>query len=348
MPTLETILAGVIVVSLMWYALTGGADFGAGIWHLTARGPRAARQRRLIAEAIGPIWEANHVWLIIAVTVLFTAFPRAFAAITTTLHIPLTLMLIGIVLRGSSFALSSHAVDRAETHRAQPVFATSSLITPLWLGVTIGTLASGRMGSGAASFREGFVDPWLAPFPFAVGVFTIALFAYLAAVYLTLEAREDDLRADFRRRALIAWIVFALMAWGVFEWAATGAPVIRERFRLFWWGRPLVIGAAALSVGALAALWTRHFRLARVCAAGQAVLIVGGWALAQFPYLVVPNLTVTNAAAPAPTLRLLLAVLVIGGVILFPALYYLYRIFKGGVILGKPGQRPSSSDHRTG
>src|SRR5436189_596280 len=167
---LELIVAFFILASLIVYALMGGADFGGGIWNLLAFGPRAKRQREAIAEAIGPIWEANHVWLILVIVVLFTGFPPVFAAISTGLHIPITLLLIGIVLRGSSFVFRAYGRETGSARRNWGrVFAVSSLITPIWLGVIVGALASGRVLVAPGSAWDNFVRPWLAPFPFAVG-----------------------------------------------------------------------------------------------------------------------------------------------------------------------------------
>src|SRR5262249_34045426 len=163
---------------------------------------RARQQRDLIAQAIGPVWEANHVWLILAITVLFTAFPAAFSTITTLLHLPLLLMLIGIVFRGSAFAFRSYDLPNDLAHaRWSLVFSISSLLTPILLGITLGSIASGRLIGPHANFVEAYIDPWLAIFPVAVGCFALALFAFLAAVYLTSEASEPELREDFRRRS---------------------------------------------------------------------------------------------------------------------------------------------------
>ncbi|HZS08232.1 MAG TPA: cytochrome d ubiquinol oxidase subunit II [Blastocatellia bacterium] len=329
MLSLEVILAGAMLVSLSFYSLMAGADYGGGVLDLVAWGPRKRAQRDLIAEAIGPIWEANHVWLILVIVILFTAFPPAFAAIATALHIPLTLVLIGIVLRGSAFTF--RAYDRKDDYvqrRWGRVFSIASVITPVLLGVTVGAIASGRITSQAATVD--FFSSWLAPFPFAVGLFALALFTFLAAVYLTLETDDAQLREDFRRRALAAAIVVGVMALVVFLLSATGAPRVRRGLGASWWTWPLQIATAVMAVGAITSLWTRRFRLARFCAAAQTTLILWGWAAAQFPYLVEPDLTIHNAAAPDITMRLVLIALVAGAFLLFPSFYYLFRVFKSG------------------
>src|SRR4051812_28687139 len=168
---LPELIAGIMVVALNAYVLMAGADFGGGVWDLLARGPRRTRQRELIANSIAPIWEANHVWLIVVVVMLFTAFPVVFGILGTVLHIPLTLMLIGVVLRGSAFVFRSYG-SRGQTtrHRWGAAFAIASVATPVVLGDIIGAVASGDVGEaaarvGRASFASVFVAPWLAPFP---------------------------------------------------------------------------------------------------------------------------------------------------------------------------------------
>jgi cytochrome bd ubiquinol oxidase subunit II len=329
MLSIDMLIAGAMMVSLTFYALLGGADFGGGVWDMFASGPRKQAQRELIAEAIGPVWEANHVWLILAVVLLFTAFPTAFAAIATALHIPLTLMLMGIVLRGSAFTFRSYdkRTDDAQ-RRWGRIFSMTSLVTPVLLGVVVGAISSGRVGSEYSDFAAAFMAPWLAPFPFAVGLFALALFAFLAAVYLTVEARDEALREDFRMRALASAVAVGVMALVVFLLSGSGAPLIRHWLTRSWWTWPLQIATAVFAVCAIYALWARRFRMARFCAAAQAALILWGWGAAHYPYLVAPDLTIYNSAAPAITLRLVWWALLAGSVLLFPSLYYLFRVFK--------------------
>jgi cytochrome bd ubiquinol oxidase subunit II len=329
MLSIDVLLAGAMMVSLTFYALLGGADFGGGVWDLFAAGPRKRAQRELITAAIGPIWEANHVWLILVVVLLFTAFPPAFAAIATALHIPLTLMLIGVVLRGSAFTFRSYDKRTDDVQRRWGrVFSMTSLITPVLLGVTVGAISSGGIRNDYSDFAAAFVSPWLAPFPFAVGFFALALFAFLAAVYLTVEAGDEALREDFRRRALASAVAVGVMALAVFLLSGNGAPMIRHHLSQSWWTWPLRIATAIFAVAAIYALWTRSFRMARFCAAAQVTLILWGWGAAQFPYLVAPDVTIYNSAAPAITLRLVWWALLAGSVLLFPAFYYLFRVFK--------------------
>jgi cytochrome d ubiquinol oxidase subunit II len=341
----ETI-AGVIAVALNAYVLTGGADFGGGVWDLFATGVRRERQRELIAESIAPIWEANHVWLIVVVVVLFTGFPSAFSTLGTVLHIPITIMLIGIVLRGSAFVFRSYGPYGR--NRWGLAFAIASVITPLLLGSVIGSIATGAVAAAAdkigdaASFAEVFVRPWAAAFPAAVGFFALALFAFLAATYLTVDAQDQELQEDFRTRALAA-------AGAVFVCAAVAlalAHAAAPRVAIGVVGALLIqVATASAAITAIAALWLRQYRLARIAAAAQVSLILWGWMIAQYPYLIPPTLTIRDAAAPAVTLRLLAAGLAGGAVILLPSLRYLMRTFKGG----RPGPLgPGSSANLAG
>lgn len=341
MGALELFLGASLVGALTFYLLTGGADFGAGVWSLFAFGRNAQKQRALIDQAIGPIWEANHVWLIVAVTILFTAFPPAFAVIATGLHIPLSLMLIGIVLRGTAFAVRTHDITSGSDGSSTTpviwryVFAGSSVITPALLGVNLGAVASGRLAevSSTASFTDRFVAPWLAPFPLSVGILTIALVAYLAAVYLLVEARDPDLRTLFTRRATLSCAAVVVAA-AVSLWQARrGAPEIYAGLRHTVVGPLGVAVAFGLHLGAFVALWNARAWAARWCAITGAVVMLWGWALSQFPFLVEPHLTIGNAAPP-PTLHVLALSLLLGSMVLFPLLYYLYRIFKGRVLPG--------------
>ena len=210
--SVELVLALFVLAALVIYALTGGADYGGGLWDLLATGPRAQRQREVIEHAIAPIWEANHVWLILVVVVLFTAFPPAFAVMMTALHVPITLVLLGVVLRGSTFAFRKY--DPGGHRRWGTIFGVASLATPLFLGITLGGLASGEVRVADGRVTTGFFAGWTRPFALACGASALGLFAFLAAVYLTVDAEgESDVQEDFRRRALVSGVAVALL-WG--------------------------------------------------------------------------------------------------------------------------------------
>jgi cytochrome d ubiquinol oxidase subunit II len=317
------VLAVAMVAGLCLYLVLGGADFGGGVWDLLASGPRREQQRELIEHAIGPIWEANHVWLILVVVIAFTAFPPAFAALSIALHVPLTIFLVGIVLRGSSFAFRSFSPD----DRFGLVFSIASLVAPVLLGAVVGAAASGRIHVQAGVVSGGYFAPWLAPFPLATGLFTLALCAYLAAVYLTNEA-PGELAEDFRRRALVSAVVAAGLAAVTLGLAFDGAPRIAEALVGRPWAWSIEAAAGACAATSMHALWTRRYRRARLFAPAQVCLIVIGWAAAQYPYLIADDLSLWSASAGAATQRLLAIALLGGMPVLLPSLYLLFRIFK--------------------
>lgn len=332
---LPEVIAGLMVVALNAYALTGGADFGGGVWDLLASGSTRAAQREQIATSLAPVWEANHVWLIVVVVVMFTAFPLAFQQIMIVLHIPLSIMLIGIVLRGSAFVFRAYGA-RTESGRARwgTTFAIASVVTPIVLGVVVGALATGdvgaaasRVASGAFTFREVFVASWLGLFPMAVGLFALALFAFLAGVYLAYGAQDAELRDVFRRRALGSAIAVFVLAAAALIASHTEAPRIARGVAGSPWALPLHVLTAIAAIGAIVALVRRSYGLARVAAAAQVTFILWGWVLSQYPYIVPDTATIRDSAAPRPTLVLLFMGLCAGTLILAPALRYLFRLF---------------------
>jgi len=325
----EHALGAVILAALVLYALSGGADYGGGMWDLLASGPRARRQREAIEHAIGPIWEANHVWLILVIVVVFSAFPPAFAAIMTALHIPMSALLVGIVLRGSAFIFRKYDSGDDVVHRRwSTLFGAASFFTPFVLGLCLGALASGNIRVIDGRLASGFFAGWTRPFAMACGLFALGLFAFLAATYLTVDTEaEPELQEDFRARALASGLLLAPAALLTFLLARTGAPVIFARLTS-WWGPLLVAATSVSALGALVALWRRQFRWARAAAVTQVTLILIGWGLAQFPHLVVPDVTLMNAATVASTQHALLTALAVGAVVLFPAFAHLFYVFK--------------------
>jgi cytochrome bd ubiquinol oxidase subunit II len=320
------LLAIALLISLWLYALLGGADYGGGLWDLMARGDTAGRQRATIAHAIGPVWEANHVWLILAVVILFAGFPRAFSMVSTFLHAPLVLLLIGIVLRGAAFVFRAYGADDPRHERLWGrVFAIASAATPFFLGVIVGAVTDGKLPSRpGGSFMDVFVKPWLTPFALSVGAFALVLFGYLAAAYLTLEAHDADERAAFRQRALASGALVGVLAGIVLLLAGED---IRHGLLQSPWAVPLHVATGAAALVALGALWREAYRLARLAAAAQVTLILWGWALAQYPYAIRPHLTLAQAAAPRNVEVMLLEVLAAGAVVLLPSLAFLFAIF---------------------
>ena len=331
--SLPDLMAGLILVVLIVYVLMGGADFGGGVWDLAAGGPRAARHREAIAHAIGPIWEANHVWMIVAVDLLFTCFPPAFAVIMTALHIPITLMLFGIVLRGSSFVFrKADPAGEGGPSGWQTVFAVSSLVTPVMIGVVAGTVSTPALGYVDGVVTGGFVRPWLAPFPWVVGAFTLALFALLAAVYLTLEVAEADLKEDFRKRALFAAGAVTLTGGLAAALAPSAAPDLSAHLTGTPAGRAVMAAGVLALAGSALLLWRRRWYGARNLAALTAVLVLVGWGWGLHPWLVVGAVDVHAAAAPSITLKIVAWILAGGSVVLVPAYVYLYATFRGEVL----------------
>lgn len=327
-----SIVGFVIGVALLVYALTGGADFGGGVWDLTARGPRGAAMKKLAADAIAPIWEANHVWMIVVVVLLFVCFPKAFSVLSIALHVPLTIMLVGIVLRGSAFTFRAYGMDSPEVaERWGTMFAVSSVVTPIMLGVSVGAIVSGniRVDPETNAVLTGFYAPWLTPFGFSLGLFFLAICAYLAAVYLSVEADGDrPLQDDFRARALGAGVAVGGTAFVTLALSASEAPHMFEMLTRSAAGLGVHTLTGAAALGGLWALWARRFRLARLLVGAQTVGIFAGWGLSQYPYIVYPDLTISNSAAIARIQWGTLGVLVCGAVLLVPAMVWLYAVFK--------------------
>jgi cytochrome d ubiquinol oxidase subunit II len=321
-------VSGVLLIALTIYVLTAGADYGGGVWDLFATGPRAHLQRDLIERAIGPIWEADHVWLILVIVILFTAFPPAFGKIMIGLHVPLTLILVGIVMRGSAFSFRSYGggSDLAEREWGL-VFAIASLVTPLLLGVTMGAIAGARVPTHPTQLADFFL-PWLTPFGFAVGLFALVLFAYLAACYAPLETDDEELRDDFRWRGIVAGILALAVAGIVLLLARVQAPLIWEGLTQREWTWPLMWANGLAGLGAIYSLWRRFFSLARILAAAHVSLILWGWAFAQFPYILPMNNTIYNSASAPITMELLTGALAAGSLILLPSYQYLIHVFK--------------------
>jgi cytochrome d ubiquinol oxidase subunit II len=324
----ETVVAGLTGAALIAYAVLGGADFGGGIWDLFARGPRAVAQRRAIADAMGPVWEANHVWLIFVIVLVFSCFPAAFEVLSIVLFVPLHLVLLGIVLRGAAFVFRAYARGSAEATGWAVVFRIGSVITPPLLGMSLGAMSSGMIHLGQdneISSAGGLA--WLSPVALAMGALALGLSAYLAAVFLANET-QAQLREDFRLRALIAGTV-------VVGLSVLTLPLLRSQAPHLWdglmGGRATLVFAAGI-VAALASgffLLLRWHRPARIAAVLQIACLVAGWGLAQYPYIIHPDLTLHAAAAPEATLRFVLLTAPIGLAFLVPALWILFAVFKG-------------------
>jgi len=314
---------------LVLYALTGGPDFGAGVWSLLARGPRKMAQREALHHAIAPIWEANHVWLIFVIVVLFSAFPRAFSAISIALHIPLALALLGIVFRGAAFAFHAYGIQTDRTRaRWSRVFYISSIATPVLLGNIAGALGTGQIRVIDARVQTGFLAGWTSPFAWVVGCFTLALFATLAAVYLCSETEDPELANDFRVRALGAELVTGLLA-ALVPWrASVEAPLLYSSLMESTWTWMVQAATAASAVTTILLLWVGELRLARYTCALQTALVVAGWGLAMNQHFILPDVSVAYSIGYAPVLPAFAIAFGGGAVLLVPAFWFLLRVFK--------------------
>ena len=320
------VVAAVLWTGVTLYAVFGGADFGAGFWTLVARGDeRGNRARALIAWAIGPVWESNHVWLIFVLVVLWTGFPEAFASIMSTLFIPLSLAALGIVLRGAGFAFQGVAARERGRRLATRAFGLSSVMTPFFMGTVAGAVASGRVPIGNAEGDP--VTSWVNPVSLLIGVLFVVAGAYLAAVFLASDARrfgDPDLERYFATRGLGAAVAAGIVA-------VAGIFVLHADARYIYdglvnEGLPLVIASVVFGAAALLFLWRGARRGVRVLAVGAVVAVIWGWGAAQYPYLLPQKLTVADGAASSDTLTALLVVFGVALVLVVPALALLYTL----------------------
>jgi cytochrome bd ubiquinol oxidase subunit II len=329
-PSAETIAAAaILVVVIAAYALFGGADFGGGIWDLLAGGAeRGAAPRELIDESITPVWEANHVWLVFILVLLWTEFPPAFAAIFTALFVPLSLSLLGIVLRGVGFAFRHTAQRLRMRQLTGAAFAASSLITPFFMGTVVGAVATGQVPVHPAG---DVLDAWTSPTAILTGFLFVAACAYISAVYLVLEARQrghQELLRYFSLRATAAGALTGALAGGTFTELSDSAPHVFAG--LTGIALPLVAISIAAGIAVLGMLWLRwyHALFLRATAAIAVVTVVFGWGLAQYPYLFPTSLSL--AAGSAPTGSLAASFFVVGLAVLlvapgFALLYFLQQ-----------------------
>ena len=349
--TLEFALGFILLVGVILYAVLGGADFGGGVWDLLARGPRASQQREVIAHAIGPIWEANHVWLIFVIVIVFTVFPPVYAALSIALFVPLTLALVGIVFRGVAFVFRTPARSVAVVGGVwDRVFAVASVVTPVFFGMAAGAVASGQIRVVDGVVQTDPWTSWVAPFPLVIGLLALATCAFLAAVYLTVET-DGELQEDFRRRALGAGAAFAVLA-------AIALPLARQDAPHIWQGltgtRAIIVAPIGILLAVVTgwAVFNRRYLLGRSSAVAEVILLLVGWALAQYPYLVAPDLTFENATATPAMMRAALITYGIGAVILAPSLWLLFRVFKvnlpGAVEVAPEGSAGESSQDTMG
>ena len=326
--TLPEVVLVVAWIGVTFYALLGGADFGAGFWDLFAGGDRRGwAQRELIEHSIGPVWEANHVWLIFVLVVLWTGFPPVFAAVMSTMIIPLTLAAFGVIMRGAAFAFRK-VVDALWLKRVFGAsFAASSVLTPFFLGAVAGGVATGRVPPGNA--RGDLITSWLNPTSLLGGTLAVGVCAYLAAVFLVRDAEREgnqQLVEQFRVRALGTGIALGVIALGGIFVLRADAPRLFEG--LTTRALPLVVASAVFGLVSLVLLVRRQFVAVRVTAALAVVAIIWGWAAGQYPYMLEPDLTIEEAAAGRATLSAMLVSLAVGSLLLVPSMAWLFVIFQ--------------------
>jgi cytochrome bd ubiquinol oxidase subunit II len=328
----STTAAVVLFIGIVGYAIFGGADFGAGFWDLTAGGAhRGGRPRAVIDHSIAPVWEANHVWLIFIFIVLWTSFPEAYASITLTLFVPLTIAAFGIVLRGASFAFRKTVLATRERRVFGAVFAISSVIVPYCFGAVAGAIASGRVPEGGVAGDPW--DSWVNPTSIIGGLLAVCTCAYLAAVYLVWDARRlsDAAMVEyFRIRAFAASIVAGVVAFiGIFV-LSNDAEYLFDG--LTSRGLPLVIVSAVCGAGSLVLLLRANHRGARLAAVGAVTAVIGGWGVAQWDYILPETLTVDEAAASSGAIGAVLVATALAVLFVFPAIAFLFVLDQRGLL----------------
>ena len=322
----------------------GGADFGAGIWDLLAFGPNEAHIHELIDSALGPVWETNHVWLVFLVVGLFSGFPGAFPTLVAVLFFPLTLALLGTVLRGSAFVFRTHGLRRTSTRIWNRVFSFASIITPFFLGTSAAAVASGNIPDAGPKAAANLGSLWLTPFALVIGFLSLALCATEAAIFLTVEAtnnNEKDMASAFRTRGLIAGAITAVLG-------ALGLALAPSQAPILWSGMlnhaiPLVIVTMLIGLVAAATLYFGYYRLSRAFIIAEAAFMLGSWGVSQIPYIIPPRVTVDAAASSPSTQLLLLIGILVGMILIIPSILLLFYMFKykGGMgLLAKGSTHP--------
>jgi cytochrome d ubiquinol oxidase subunit II len=325
------ICLAMVIAGLTAYAVLAGADFGAGFWDLTAGGAeRGARVRGMVQRSMGPVWEANHVWLIFVLVILWTAFPVAFGSVTSTLFVPLLLAAAGIIFRGAAFALRGQAATINEARVLGAMFALSSVMVPFFLGSALGGIASGRVPVGNASGDP--ISSWLNPTGIAIGALAVLTGAYLAAVYMAADSQRaglPDLVRAFRARALGSGVAAGALAIGAIFVLRDDAPELYDGLTSGA-GLACVVASALAGIVTLALVWTGRYAAARWSAAAAVAAVTIGWPFAQSPDLLPGELTLDQAAASDATLTAVLISVTIGAIVLIPSLYLLYSLVLKG------------------
>lgn len=327
----EDVLLIVMLTALTLYAILGGADFGAGVWEFTTALQSTDHERQHIYKAIGPVWEANHVWLIFILVILMNGFPVAFAALSRALWLPLLLALCGIIFRGSAYIFRSYGQGPIRERMLwEATFAIASTATPLFLGAAAGAIASGKLNVPTENTSAtDFVAGWISPLTVFTGFYSVAMCAYLSAVFLTREAQQagdEKLTTIWRQRALSTGLWTGLLSLGGLAMVAVESPALTAGFVSRGW--PLIIVSLVCGIGSLVEIWRLNCTRANLAAAGAVAAVIWGWGISQYPAIIPPGISAFSAKAPDNVLWAMLAVILTGGVFLLPALGYLFVLFK--------------------
>ena len=326
----ENLLLLIIVVALVAYALLGGADFGAGVWEFNTALKSEPDEKQLIYHAIGPVWEANHVWLIFVLVGLFSGFPLAFAAMCQALFFPLLFALCGIVFRGAAYAFRSYTPALKDVFWWELAFAIASVAAPFFLGVAVGALAKGHLEvTPSGDFLGSYWTAWVSPFSLLCGFLAVGICAYLAAIYLARESHQlqkDRLTQRWRQRAIRMGLITGALSLATLTVGLTSSEHLRHGFSERAW--PMIGLSVFAGLVSLVALQRRRYNWATLGGAGTVSTVLLGWGVAQFPDLIPGAISIADAKAPTNVLWSYLIAIACGLVMLVPSLGLLFYLFK--------------------
>ncbi len=330
---MDIFIAIILVVSAWLYILLAGADLGAGILERFKGKTLKREQEALITDAMGPVWEANHIWIILGVVIMFVGFPKAFRDLVVFYHIPLTAMLIGIVGRGTAFTFRHYDAVKGKSQRWYSVlFSLSSIWTTLWLGILAGSITMGNIPRHGNHFVEVYIDPWFNPFSFLIGIFLCSLLAYISATYLVAEATTSEGKELFKKRAVIANIVSILLGILVFVYGYFSDIQLIREFLLHPYSMLAFAFSSSLLIFQWYAIKKKQYQYLKYLGGGQITLILLGWLIVQYPYVFRwkggGGLMLLDTIAPEAVQLQLTIALVVGLIVILPPYLYLMHIFK--------------------
>ncbi len=328
----ESLILVVLWIALTLYILFGGADFGVGVWEVNTALQSTERERNLLYKAIGPVWEANHVWLIFFLVCTHAAFPRAYAALGQALWIPLLIAIVGIVFRGAAYAFRANLIgERNQQKIWEVVFAVASTVAPFFLGAAAGAVASGKLDfNDVGEYQGDIITGWVSPLSLFTGFFTVGICAFLSATYLlreSLNQQHFDLVSIWRQRALTTGIIMGVLS-------LVGLAFLAVEPDSFWTGfrergLPLFCVGVVSGIAALFAIWRTRPLAATIAAVSTVTCVIWGWGVSQYPILLPPNLTIENCKTSDSVMWAMLGCIGIGMVLVVPSLWWLLAIFKG-------------------